>query len=128
MARTFCRILGVATLLMGIAGFVDSHLMGFHLTPVHNMIHLATGLLASYCGFAAGYGACRTFCRVFAAIYGLVAALGFVAPGVLGQILGHPGLSARELMPDNLLHVVITVASAAAGLARAPESPAMRTV
>jgi hypothetical protein len=121
MARTFCRILGIATLLMGIAGFLDSHLMGFHLTTVHNLIHLATGVVASYCGFAASYGACRTFCRAFAGIYGLVALLGFVAPGLLGQILGHPGLSARELMPDNLLHVVITAGSLVAGMSRAPD-------
>jgi hypothetical protein len=121
MARTFCRILGIATLLMGVAGFVDSHLLGFHLTPVHNIIHLATGVVASYCGFAASYGACRTFCRAFAGIYGLVALLGFVAPGVLGRILGHPGLSTAELMPDNLLHVVITLGSLVAGLSRGTE-------
>jgi hypothetical protein len=121
MARTFCRILGIATLLLGIAGFVDSHLMGFHLTTVHNLIHLATGVVASYCGFAAGYGACRAFCRAFAGIYGLVALLGFVAPGILGQILGHPGLSARELMPDNVLHVLVSVGSLVAGMSRAPD-------
>jgi len=100
MPRTYCRILGIATLLMGIGGFVMPHFMGFHLTPVHNLIHLATGAIASWVGFGGSLAACRTFCRVFGVVYGLVALLGFVAPGLLGTILGHRGLSTGELMPD----------------------------
>ena len=122
MARTFCKILGIATLLMGVMGFVVPHFMGFHLTPVHNVIHLATGVIASWVGFGGTFAACRTFCKLFGVVYGLVALLGFVAPGLLGTILGHPGLSARELMPDNLLHVVITLASLASGFAPGSEA------
>jgi hypothetical protein len=115
MARTFCRILGIATLLMGVIGFVVPHFMGLHLTPVHNLIHLATGAIASWVGFGGSFASCRTFCRIFGAVYGLVALLGFLAPAVLSRILDHPRLGAAELMPDNLLHVVITLCALGAG-------------
>ena len=122
MAKTYCKILGVVMLLTGVIGFVMPHLMGFHLTPVHNVIHLATGAIAAYLGFAGSYGAAQNFCRIFGVVYGLVAVLGFVAPGLLSTILGHPGLNAGDLMPDNLFHVFVTLASLAAGFAPAPSS------
>jgi len=120
MAKTYCKILGVAMLLAGVLGFVMPRLLGFHLTPVHNVIHLATGALAAYFGFAGAYGGAQNFCRIFGVVYGLVALLGFVAPGLLSTILGHPGLTAADLMPDNVFHVAVTLASLAAGFAGAP--------
>ena len=120
MAKTYCKILGVAMLLAGVLGFVMPRLLGFHLTPVHNVIHLATGALAAYFGFAGAYGGAQNFCRIFGIVYGLVALLGFVAPGLLSTILGHPGLTAADLMPDNVFHVAVTLASLAAGFAGAP--------
>lgn len=122
MAQTYCKILGVAMLLTGVLGFVMPHLLGFHLTPVHNIIHLATGALAAYLGFAGTYGAAQNFCRIFGLVYGLVALLGFLAPGLLSTILGHPGLTAGDLMPDNLFHVFVTLTSLAAGFTSAPAS------
>jgi hypothetical protein len=120
MAKTYCKILGVAMLVAGVLGFVMPRLLGFHLTPVHNVIHLATGALAAYFGFAGAYGGAQNFCRIFGIVYGLVALLGFVAPGLLSTILGHPGLTAADLMPDNVFHVAVTLASLAAGFAGAP--------
>ena len=120
MAKTYCKILGVAMLVAGVLGFVMPRLLGFHLTPVHNVIHLATGALAAYFGFAGAYGGAQNFCRIFGVVYGLVALLGFVAPGLLSTILGHPGLTAADLMPDNVFHVAVTLASLAAGFAGAP--------
>ena len=40
-------------------------LMGFHLTPIHNVIHVLTGAIALYLGFSASYDAARTFCLIF---------------------------------------------------------------
>jgi hypothetical protein len=120
MAKTYCKILGVAMLLAGVLGFVTPHLLGFHLTPVHNLIHLATGVTAAYLGFAGTYSGAQNFCRIFGLVYGLVALLGFVAPGLLSAILGHPGLTASDLMADNLFHVFVALTSLAAGFAAAP--------
>jgi hypothetical protein len=120
MAKTYCKILGVAMLVAGVAGFAMPRLLGFHLTPVHNLIHLATGALAAYFGFAGAYGGALNFCRIFGVVYALVAVLGFVAPGLLSTILGHPGLSAADLMADNVFHVVVAASSLAAGFLGSP--------
>ena len=42
MARTYCKILGIATLLMGIIGFVTPHFMGFHLSAAGKEWDVAT--------------------------------------------------------------------------------------
>jgi len=119
MAKTYCRILGIVMLAAGALGFVMPRLLGFHLTPVHNLIHLVTGALGLYFGFAGSYEGAQNFCRIFGVVYGLVAVLGFVAPGLLSAILGHPGLSAGDLTADNVFHVVVALSSLAAGFAGA---------
>jgi len=60
MAKTVCKILGVVFLLVGIAGFAAPHLLGAHLTPAHNLVHLASGAIALYLGFAGSMSAART--------------------------------------------------------------------
>jgi hypothetical protein len=121
MAHTVCRILGLAFLVAGLVGFVQPHFLGFHLTPIHNVVHLATAAVALYLGFAGSLGAARTFCLVFGAVYALLGVLGFVAPGLVATILGHPGpLGSGELMPDNLFHVTVGVVFVLAGLRTAP--------
>jgi len=74
MCRILCRIIGVALLLVGLAGFALPHLLGMHLTTIHNVVHLLTGLIALYVGFAATFEAARVFCLVFGAVL-LIAAL-----------------------------------------------------
>jgi hypothetical protein len=120
MAKTYCRILGVAMLAAGVLGFIMPRLLGFHLTLVHNLIHLATGALAVYFGFAGSDAGAQGFCRAFGVVYGLVAVLGFAAPGLLSAILGHPGLTASDLRADNLFHVAVAVSSLIAGFAGSP--------
>jgi hypothetical protein len=116
MAKTACKILGIAFLLGGIGGFVDSHLLGFHLTMVHNLIHLATAAVALYLGLAGTEGAARTFSLVFGSVYALLGILGFVAPGLVAAVLMHPGpVSAGELTPDNIFHLVVGTAFSIAG-------------
>jgi hypothetical protein len=52
--------------------------------------------------------------------------LGFVAPGVVAAVLGHPPVSAGELTPDNLFHAVAGVVFLVAGLAGPRAMPAGR--
>jgi hypothetical protein len=89
-----------------------------HLTPVHNVIHIASGLLALYIGFAASPDTVRGFDIGFGALYGSLGILGFVAPGLVGALLGHgTALTAGDLTPDNLVHLVLGGAFLAGGLA-----------
>jgi hypothetical protein len=117
MAKTACKILGVAFLLGGVLGFVNPHLLGFHLTLVHNLVHLATAAAALYFGFEGTVSAARGFALAFGAVYALLGVLGFVAPGVVAAVLMHPAVTAAELMPDNLFHLVVGGAFLVSGLA-----------
>ena len=79
MAKTVCKILGVVFLLVGLVGFVSPNLLGSHLNAAHNVVHLVSGAIALYFGFAGSLSAAKTFCLVFGLVY-----LGL---GVLGLCL-----------------------------------------
>lgn len=90
MAKTICKILGVVFLLVGVCGFVVPGLLGTHLSVVHNLVHIISGAVALYLGFAGSLSAARLFCLAFGAVYLLLGILGFVlgaplVPGVEGM-------------------------------------------
>ena len=121
MPHKLCRVLGFALLLAGFAGFVSPNLLGMHLTAVHNVVHLVSGGLALYFGFANPAGA-RGFLLGFGSIYGLLAVMGFVAPQMFGRIIGHGdgAADARRFLVDNVVHVLITAACFVGAFAGAP--------
>lgn len=126
MITNLCGIIGVALILVGLAGFAAPTLLGMHLTTIHNVVHLLTGLIAAYIGFAGGVGAARTFCLVFGAVYLLLGIAGFVVPGPVSSILGHPPVSAGELTPDNAVHVLLGAVLLVAAL-MAPKAIVVKT-
>jgi len=89
MAKTVCKILGVVLLLVGLCGFAAPHLLGAHLTSAHNVVHLLSGALALYFGFAGTLSAAKMFSLIFGVVY--------LALGILGMALGTA--------PDRLWHV-----------------------
>jgi hypothetical protein len=121
MAQSTCKVLGVAFLIGGLVGFVQPHFLGFHLTMIHNVIHLATAAVALYLGFAGTLTAARTFCLTFGAVYALLGVLGFLAPGLVATVIGHSdAITSGELMPDNLFHIVAGGAFVVAGMKVSP--------
>ena len=116
MVKTFNKIVGIVLLVVGLAGFAMPHLLGMHLTGIHNIIHLLTAAIALYMGFAASVESARTFSIAFGAVYLLLGVLGFVAPGVVTTVIGHPPVSAGELTPDNAVHVLLGAAFLVVGL------------
>ena len=80
MAKTVCKILGVVFLLVGVAGFANQSLLGAHLTPPHNVVHIVSGVIALYLGFAGSI----TGAKAFSLIFGLV----YLALGILGMAFG----------------------------------------
>jgi hypothetical protein len=115
--RNFVLAIGVALLVVGFAGFAWPHMLGMHLTPTHNGIHIFSGLLAFYFGSARGAAGARTFLLAFGFVYALLGVLGLLAPALVATVLGHDGpLTAQALMPDNLVHIVLGAAAAIVAL------------
>ena len=80
MAKSVCKLLGVVLLLVGLLGF--THLLdplGAHVGPehaTHNLVHIVSGILALYFGFAGSLSGARGFCLAFGAIYLLLGIAG----------------------------------------------------
>ena len=114
MAKTVCKILGVVFLLVGLIGFVSPNLLGAHLNAAHNVVHLASGAIALYLGFAGSLSAAKTFALVFGVVY-----LGL---GVVGMAYGSGADRMWEVGPLNLgqadhgIHVLLGVVFLAGGL------------
>lgn len=90
MAKTVSTILGTAFLLVGLAGFLAPNLLGAHLTPAHNVVHLASGAAALYFGLRGSPVAARLFATLFGVFYLML--------GVMGFWLGNSGESALPLV------------------------------
>jgi hypothetical protein len=83
MAKTLCRLLGIVFILVGIIGFLAPGLLGMHLSLAHNLVHIISGALALYFGYAGTLAGARLFCIVFGIVYLLL--------GVVGFLLGSSG-------------------------------------
>ena len=96
MAKTICKLLGVVFLIVGICGFVKPDLLGTHLSLAHNLVHIVSGIIALYLGFAGSMGGARMFCLVFGVVYLILGVLGFAlgAPGV-------PSMAGMTSMPSD---------------------------
>jgi uncharacterized membrane protein HdeD (DUF308 family) len=119
MPHKLCKVAGFALIAVGLIGFVSPHLLGMHLTLVHNVVHLLSGAAALYFGFANPGGA-RGFALAFGSVYLLLGVLGFVSPDLFARIIGHGGGEARDFLADNIVHVVIGGTFLATALASAP--------
>lgn len=109
MVRQAALLFGIVLTLIGLLGFVpalapDDKLLGiFEVDTLHNLVHLASGLVALG-AWVAGSGAAKLYFQAFGIVYGLVAVIGFIqGDTVLGLILVN--------LADNLLHVLITAAA-----------------
>lgn len=94
-----CIGVGIAFIIVGLAGALMPGLLGMHLSMLHNLIHILSGALALWCGLTTANLAFN-FCLGFGAIYGLL--------GILGFILGEPGYPAMGNMQadQNLFRVI----------------------
>lgn len=117
MAKTVCKLLGVVFLLVGVCGFFAPHLLGAHLSPAHNLVHIVSGIVSIYFGFAGSLSGARGFCLVFGIVY--------LALGFLGQfVLGDPAMDRMWHVAgildlakvDHFIHILLGVGFLAGGL------------
>lgn len=106
-------VFAVVFLLVGVLGFfmtTDGLLLGiFEVDTTHNIIHIASGLVALVCAMM-GYAAARGYLILFGIVYGLVTLLGFLNGGdIVGLITTNAA--------DNYLHLAITIVTLVVGFA-----------
>jgi hypothetical protein len=110
MAKTIAKLLGVVFVLVGLCGFVMPNLLGTHLNLTHNLVHLISGALALYFGFAATLSAARLFCIVFGIVYALLGVAGFLlgtGEDRMFEALASLGLHLGTM--DHLVHILLGV-------------------
>jgi len=114
MAKTVCKILGVVFLLVGAVGFAKQNLLGAHLTPPHNVVHIVSGVIALYFGFAGSLSGAKAFSLVFGVVY--------LALGILGMALGTGADHSWMVGPlhlaqaDHGIHILLGVIFLGGGL------------
>ena len=116
MAKTVCKILGVVFILVGIVGFVSPGFLGTHLSLTHNLVHLISGAIALYFGFAGTLGAARMFCIVFGVVYALLGICGFLlgsGPDRMFELLASLGLHLGTM--DHVVHILLGIVFLAGG-------------
>ena len=118
MAKTVCKILGVVFILVGVAGFAAPTLLGAHLNPAHNVVHLVSGAIALYFGFAGSPGAARGFCLLFGLVYLLLGICGWFLGTGAEHMLNLPNAASPVLMlgkMDHIIHILLGVIFLAGG-------------
>ena len=114
MAKTVCKILGVVFLLVGVVGFVSPTLLNAHLSPAHNAVHIVSGVVALYFGFAGTLSGAKIFSLVFGVVY--------LALGILGMALGTGNDRMWMVGPlhfgqaDHGIHILLGIIFLAGGL------------
>ncbi|MNJ91043.1 hypothetical protein D3C87_86870 [compost metagenome] len=107
-AQNICVAMGVFFILVGLAGFVMPELMGAHLSPAHNMIHLVSGILSLWFGTGKSIIAAKNFSRVFGTLYLLLGLAGFVFGGGNADSLIRPIPNILEFgTSDHFIHIAI---------------------
>ena len=132
-ARKFAMVLGVIFVVIGILGFVPgiNHmhhgddpnlavegpghgmLLGlFHVNVLHNLVHLAFGVLGIV--MARG-GKARDYCRIVAVSYGLLTILGLIPAMRIQYTFGLIPIEGNDVW----LHALIAIAAAVFGWSKA---------
>lgn len=101
MAKTVAKVMGVLLLLVGVLGFtrvLDP--LGAHLNPAHNLVHILSGVIAMYFGFAGSLSGAKGFCIIFGLVYLLL--------GVLGMAMGDLNIGPLMLgKVDHGIHILL---------------------
>lgn len=127
LTRYWMLIAGVVLVVAGLLGFVAGNPIAssdpnalFRVNTLHNVIHIATGLLALYIGYAARGRMLADWTIGFGVLYAVVTLLLLVDPTLFGLFSDAPASIA-----DQVLHAVLAIVSIALGYMARSEQPAV---
>lgn len=100
MAKKLVMVLGVVLALVGLLGFFNNPVLGiFPVNALHNIVHLASGILAIVFAMQ-GEAQAVMLAKVLGVVYLLVAVLGLIAPSLIDSLIKVNGA-------DNILHLLL---------------------
>ena len=113
IARQYAQVVGVVVIVLGVGGLLlgDRSLFGaLNIDIVEDLVHLVTGGLMAYVGFAQrDTRLVRSVVGGIGVVYLLVGVLGFLVPTLFGL------LPSGYSVVDNLLHLALGVLGIAVG-------------
>lgn len=113
-------IMGWVLVVIGVWGFVQEEILGiFDTSLLHNIIHLASGLVLLAAAYMNGGQYARTTNLTLGIVYALVAILGFATPAFLQSIIdfGYDENTNVLALADNWLHLGLAVVLTAVAFA-----------
>jgi uncharacterized membrane protein HdeD (DUF308 family) len=117
MASKFVKVLGIVFIILGVVGFFLPMEGLFHLTTSHNIVHLASGVVALI--MSSSEAKSVMFAKVFGFIYLLVAILG---------LFMHDFAGVMFMAATNVLHFIIAFATLYVGFSAGTSKHASNTV
>ena len=103
LVKPLAGILGLVLTIVGIAGFfVPGMLIIFEVDTIHNVVHLASGLIGLF-AFNSSQSASRNFLILFGLVYAAVTVIGFTMGGSILSLF-------MVNQADNFLHLAISAA------------------
>jgi hypothetical protein len=127
IAQAYAAIVGLVLVAVGVLGFIANPIVSsdpgavFATSAIHNVIHIATGLLALYVAFGLTGETQANGVIGFGALYAAIFVLVFLSPTLFG-LFGQATANAA----DHALHAALAVSALAVGyLARAASERAV---
>ena len=107
MVREYGKVVGVTVVVIGVVGLLlgqKSWFGALNIDIAEDLIHLVTGGLLAYVGFAKrDSGVARTVVGAIGVVYLLVGAISFAEPNPLGLFPSHYSVL------DNLIHLTLGI-------------------
>ena len=108
VARTgvqkICVALGIIFIILGLTGVLQPSILGLHLSEAHNLIHLASGSLCLWSGFAEDKHKAYLLSCVLGIFYAFVGIIGFLIGKAGYPAVGYQASDSRlwRVIPDVL--------------------------
>ena len=120
LAQGYAALVGVVLVVVGLLGFIGNPIVGepanspiFVTGTVHNIVHLATGLLALYIAFGLSGETQANGLIGLGILYVVILVLTLVSPNLFGILGASPTYNVNAA--DHVLHAALAIVSLGVG-------------